>query len=128
MRAVHVSQEVGLDDAAVRLDRGFVEQAHRADADVVEPHVHMTEMGDGVIGERADRRGVGDVRRHDQGPTTRRFALVSDRLQGAFVAGGQHDVVPALGEGEGGGSADAAGGTGDHHDLGSQPLSCERCR
>jgi hypothetical protein len=53
VRAVHVAQQVRLDHAAMGFHGRFVEQADGADAHVVDPQVHVPEVRDGGIGQRA---------------------------------------------------------------------------
>lgn len=86
VRAVHVPQKVGFDDAPVRCDRRVLEASDSADADVVDPHVHMSELGDGGPRERRDSGWVGHVSGHGQGACAGLLAFVGRRKQRLAVA------------------------------------------
>jgi hypothetical protein len=122
MSAVHVPDQIGLDDTPMRLDRGLGITAHRTDPGIVDPHPDRAETIRRYIGEPAHRLGIGDVGRNGDGMAAQALAFSRDVMEQFLTPRRERHAGTAPCKGLGGGATHPAGCTGDHDRCIAQPL------
>ena len=93
------------------------ERTQRLNARVVESHIQATVSCHGEIYRGLHLRFLGEIGLEERGGAAAAFDLVGDGLAFLLSASGQDDLGPGVGEGDGGGFADARGASGDQDDF-----------
>src|SRR6202020_2242631 len=82
-------------------------------AGVVHPDIETAKPCDGLVDQSADVILLANIGVDELGLRTERAQLLSERLADLVTPAGDNDFCALLGEGDGGGAADAGGSAGD---------------
>jgi hypothetical protein len=92
MRAIHVADEIGLDDTPMRLDGRFLEAADGAHAHIIDPNVKVAEALYRRTRKSAHGGGIRDVCGHRFYQAAFALTFRGYCLQGLPAARGQHQI------------------------------------
>jgi hypothetical protein len=98
---------LGLELAAVVLERQPLERAHHAEAGIRHQHVEPAQLGDGAGHRPLNIAIPGDVAREHERTSAHRAELSGEGLEPILTPSGQRDIGPLPGEFAGQSGADA---------------------
>ncbi len=108
---------IGRHDSIELLDADLLDRAERGDPGVVEGDVQSPEAGNRSIDEVGGGLGIGDIGRDYRRDTAPAGDCLGGALEFRLPAAGEHHFRALPREGECGGAADPAPGSGDQGDL-----------
>ena len=123
--AVEHAPQIDIDHPVKLFQAHFLQPGILGDARVIDQHIDAPELRQGVLHHGVDHFTLGHIDHPACNGHAQGFALGHSRIDTRLTHVANHDGGPFLGKFEGGGQANALGGTGDDADFAGQPLGGE---
>jgi hypothetical protein len=115
--AVQNAEVVGIEESTMVLERDLLDGSEDCNAGIVDPGIEAAELADRRLGDSLHVVIAADIRRNGYGSPTLGLAVTRDFLQGSLVPGHESKLGTTTGQGVGRRQADAAGRSGENHNL-----------